>query len=126
MSDWSKKSTGLLRKANLLQQEASEYTPHVLSLDSTKNLIAATYGLFGQRNQVSKIAEETEELHLAAIGLLDGTATFSEFTDELADVSILIAQFNVLYQDEIDERIKFKLGRLLCALTSEEGKYSKH
>jgi hypothetical protein len=125
MSELRENATSTRKKGGRSKAVSSESFRFTDSQERLASLAPAIYGYFGQKNQVEKIKEEASELSAAAGVALGGTGAFHAFLDEIADLSILIAQFRVLYSEEIDGRVDFKLARLFNAITSKEGKYSK-
>lgn len=71
---------------------------------------------YGDRQQIAQVAEECLELALELHKLQNREPKpeqFDRIIDEIADVNIMIAQANIMFDREvIQQRIDFKLERL--------------
>lgn len=68
---------------------------------------------FGYTAQLAKSIEELSELILAIAKAHNGGSCVSVI-DEIADVTIMVRQLRIIYgKDLVDQRIEYKLGRLM-------------
>lgn len=82
-----------------------------------KEILKKAIDKWGRDTQVNKIQEEALELSLALnqrnCPTKDPEQMESNLYDELADMKIMMAQAEILFDaDRINERVKFKLDKL--------------
>ena len=82
-----------------------------------RELLKAAINKWGRETQINKIQEECLELSLVLNQLKCPTKDVEVLTeqlyDELADVKIMMAQAEILFDHHrIDERVKYKLDKL--------------
>jgi hypothetical protein len=81
---------------------------------SSEDIFQTAVDLYGESNQAEKAIEECSELITALIKFSHGRATDEQVIDEIADVIIMSNQLRIIFgQEDVDERIKYKLERLL-------------
>jgi hypothetical protein len=69
---------------------------------------------YGGELQLAKAFEEMGELIVALSRIENGGIKTNSVIDEIADVTIMLRQLRSMFgPDAVDERIKFKLDRLL-------------
>lgn len=83
------------------------------------NILREAINKWGQDSQLEMLEEESIELALALQklkrvgGRALNTKRIDDVYDELADMTIMLAQANFIFDpDRIEERIKFKMDRL--------------
>ena len=81
---------------------------------------------YGARHQLMKLCEECGELIQQACKCMDAEQPFSaDFVQELADVRVMIMQFEMLlspyWRREFNGAVEFKLYRQLERIKNEEG-----
>lgn len=89
-----------------------------------RNVLISAIAKWGRNVQVDKIQEEALELALVINQLKCPTKSSSEMIeklyDEIADVKIMIAQAEILFDsDKIDERVAYKMKRLKMILDED-------
>jgi len=81
-----------------------------------KDILIAAIDKWGDRAQIAMISEECTELSLIlqkTINRSNPEKYREQVIDEIADVNIMIAQANIMWNaEEIQDRIDFKMNRL--------------
>jgi hypothetical protein len=81
-----------------------------------KKILQRAITLWGEKAQREMIIEEALELGLALMKLRrsgDSGEQMRSVIDEVADMKIMVAQAELLYDKEaIDKRVEYKMGRL--------------
>lgn len=75
---------------------------------------------FGRKMQIAKAIEEMGELTTELARDLNSSSMNVDVIDEIADVSIMIAQLKLIFgEDLVEGRIRIKLERLNYKITSD-------
>jgi len=82
-----------------------------------KDILLAAIAKWGRETQINKIQEEALELSLVLNQMKCPTKDMEQMEnnlyDELADMKIMMAQAEILFDsDRINKRVKYKLGKL--------------
>ena len=89
-----------------------------------KKILQRAITLWGEKAQREMIIEEALELGLALMKLRrsgDSGEQMRSVVDEVADMKIMVAQAELLYDKEaIDKRVEYKMDRLAGRLDKKE------
>jgi hypothetical protein len=90
-----------------------------MTVQNEKEILERCLSTWGKTSQITMVFEEMSELQKELCKNLRGRENIPEILDEIADVTLMLAQIKILFDisdESLQEKIRYKLFRIVDRL----------